>query len=175
MTRVKAINSDVFVAEDRVVTVSRGGFEEFQRRAAESERHRARLCAHKDNANRINEMFIALTSDAYIRPHRHLNKSESFHVIEGTATVIFFDENGKIEEVIHIGDYQSGKPFFYRNEDERFHAQIVTSPRLVFHEITNGPFDPAETEWAPWSPDESDPELVKDYLNGLKAKLGLPV
>ncbi len=168
MMRAKPINNEVYVAEDHVVQVGQDNIEMFQRQAAQNPRHRARLCAHKDVQNRIHEMFIALTKDAYIRPHRHVNKSESFHVIEGTATVVFFNDAGKIEEVIEIGDYHSGKPFYYRNEDARFHTQIVTSKKLVFHETTNGPFNRADTVLAPWSPEDTDAAAVKDYMEQLK-------
>ncbi len=171
MTRAKTINNEVFVAEDHVVTVSRDGIAVFQQQAARNARHRARLCAHKDNRSRIHEMFIALTGDVYIRPHRHLDKSESFHVIEGTASVVFFDDKGTIEEVVHIGDYLSGRPFYYRNEDARFHTQIVTSERLVFHETTNGPFNRADTVFAPWSPEESDSSEVAAYMDNLKREV----
>jgi len=168
MTRSKPINNEVFVAQDQVVTVAQDCIETFKQQAARNLRHRARLCAHKNNENRIHEMFIALTGDTYIRPHRHINKSESFHVIEGTATVVFFDDVGSIEEVIEIGDYRSGKPFYYRNEDARFHTQIVTSERLVFHETTNGPFNRADTVLASWSPDEADHSAVRAYLEQLR-------
>lgn len=168
MMRAKPINNEVYVAEDHVVQVGQDSIEVFQEQAARNARHRARLCAHKDNQNRIHEMFIALTKEAYIRPHRHVNKSESFHVIEGTATVVFFDDAGKIEEVIEIGDYSSGKPFYYRNEDARFHTQIVTSEKLVFHETTNGPFNRADTVLAPWSPEDTEAAAVRAYMEQLK-------
>ena len=45
-------------------------------------------------------MFIALSDETYIRPHKHLNKSESLHVLEGSADVVFFDEKGKITKII---------------------------------------------------------------------------
>lgn len=170
-TGFKRITPEVYVAQNRVVTVSHADLAAFQEMAAGNPRHRARLCAHKENANRINEMFIALTGEAYIRPHRHLNKSESFYIIAGTATVIFFNSTGLIEEALDIGDYGSGRPFCYRIEDSRYHTQIVTSESLLVHEVTNGPFNPADTEWAPWSPDESDPALVRAYLDGLKQQL----
>ena len=150
------------------MTVDQNCIESFKQQAARTSRHRARLCAHKNIENRIHEMFIALTRDAYIRPHRHINKSESFFVVEGTATVVFFDDAGKIEQVVEIGDYRSGKPFYYRNEDARFHTQIVTSERLVFHETTNGPFNRADTVLAPWSPEETDIAAVRGYLERLK-------
>lgn len=171
MMRAKPINNEVYVAEDHVVQVGRDGMAEFQQMAARNARHRARLCAHKENQNRIHEMFIALTGNAYIRPHRHVNKSESFHVIEGAATVVFFDDAGKIVEVFEIGDYHSGKAFYYRNEDARFHTQIVTSEKLVFHETTNGPFNRADTVLAPWSPEDTDTAAVKAYMENLKLEV----
>ena len=101
-------------------------------------------------------MLIVLTKDDYIRPHKYLYKTESFHVIEGSAVVIFFDEEGGIQEVIHVGDTSSGKQFYFRNDDARFHTQIITSDFLVFHEVTNGPFNRDDTIFAPWAPEEND-------------------
>jgi cupin fold WbuC family metalloprotein len=161
MMRTRPINNEVYVAEDHVVQVGRDGMEMFQQMAARNARHRARLCTHKDNQNRIHEMLIALTGNAYIRPHRHVNKSESFHVIEGTAMVVFFDDTGKIEEFFEIGDYHSGKPFYYRNDSEK----------LVFHETTNGPFNRADTVLAPWSPEDTDAAAVKAYMENLKLEV----
>ena len=168
MIRARKINDEVYVAEAHVVQVDQQSIDAFNQQAKHTSRHRARLCAHKENENRIHEMFIALTKDAYIRPHRHINKSESFHVIEGTAIVIFFTDGGTIEEVFEIGDFRSGKPFYFRNEDDRFHTQIVTSDRLVFHETTNGPFNRADTVLAPWSPEDTNAAGVKNYMDELK-------
>jgi hypothetical protein len=33
---------------------------------------------------------------------------------------------------------------------------MVISARFVFHETTNGPFNRADTECAPWAPEETD-------------------
>lgn len=167
MMRIKEVSNEVLIAEDPIVQVNHVQLEDLKARAARSPRNRARLCAHKDSQDRLHEMLIVLSKDVYIRPHRHINKSESFHVIQGTAVVIFFDDNGGIQEVIHIGDAQSGKPFYFRNDDSRYHTQIITSDFLVFHEITNGPFNRADTVFAPWSPEENDP-VVKSF----KEKLG---
>ena len=43
----------------------------------------------------VQEMVIAFYKDSYVRPHRHIGTSESFHVAEGEIDVIFFDEVGK--------------------------------------------------------------------------------
>jgi cupin fold WbuC family metalloprotein len=170
MVPIKKISEEVFAAEQGLVEVGRAQIEFLKTQAAKSARHRARLCAHHENGNRIHEMLIAVTQNGYIRPHKHLNKSESFHVIEGSATVIYFDEAGGISEVIFVGDAASGLPFYFRNEDERFHTQVITSPFLIFHEATNGPFNRAETVFAPWSPDETDPVKVRAYLDELRLR-----
>lgn len=168
MKHVKQINSEVYVAEEPIVQVDRAQMESLKSQAANNPRHRVRLCAHKDSQDRLHEMLIVLTRDVYIRPHKHVNKTESFHVIEGTAIVIFFDNNGGIEEVIYIGDFASGKQFYFRNDDSRYHTQIITSDCLVFHETTNGPFNRADTIFASWSPEESDAAAAKAFVEKLK-------
>ena len=41
---------------------------------------------------------------------------------------------------------------------------IINSEVLVFHEITNGPFNPDDTVWASWAPDENDVQEVSRYM-----------
>lgn len=167
MIRFKKVNDEVYVAADPVVQVDGVQLATLKQEAARNPRQRVRICAHKGPADRLHEMLIVLTNRVYIRPHKHVNKTESFHVIEGTATVVFFDDNGGIQEVLRIGDSRSGRPFYFRNDDARYHTQIITSDSLVFHEITNGPFNRADTIFAPWAPDESDVAAVAAYRERL--------
>jgi len=169
MTRIKKVNDEVFVAEDPIVQVDQAQLDELKAQAARNPRHRARLCAHKGGEDRLHEMLIVLTKDVYIRPHKHINKTESFHVIDGSAIVIFFDESGAIQEVINVGDEKSGRPFYFRNDDPRYHTQIITSDFLTFHETTNGPFNRADTIFAPWSPPETDAAAAAEYQKTLRA------
>ena len=46
-------------------------------------------------------MFIALSRSTYIRPHKHYNKSESLHVIYGSADVVFGNK-GDINKIINL-------------------------------------------------------------------------
>jgi cupin fold WbuC family metalloprotein len=173
MSPIKKVNDEVFLAESGLVLVDGAQIEFLQSQAARNPRHRARLCAHKHGEDRIHEMLIALTQDVYIRPHKHLNKSESFHVIAGSAIVVYFDDAGAIAEVIDIGDAASGRPFYFRDDDERYHTQIITSPFLVFHEVTNGPFNRADTLFAPWSPEETDVQATRKFLEELKCRAAI--
>ena len=68
---------------------------------------KSRICSHTSNKDKIHEMFIFHKKGAYVRPHRHINKLESFHLISGKATIIFFHNNGKPQQLIKMGDYKS--------------------------------------------------------------------
>jgi cupin fold WbuC family metalloprotein len=93
---------------------------------------------------------------------------ESFHIIEGKVDILLFDENGRINNLIPMGDYAGGRKFFYRLPPSHFHTLIIRSEVLVFHEITNGPFNPDDTVWADWAPVETEEYKVVEYRAFLK-------
>lgn len=171
MTGFHQVNPEVFIAEHGVVQVRKSHLDLLKTQASANPRQRARLCAHRSPEDRLHEMLIVLTRHVYIRPHKHLGKMESFHVIEGSAQVVFFQESGAIDEVIELGDAASGRSFYFRIDDPRYHTQIITSEHLVFHETTNGPFNRADTVFAPWAPAENETEAVQEYLDALKRDL----
>ena len=109
-------------------------------------------------------MLIVHEKDCYVRPHMHVNKTESFHIIEGTVDIIIFDEDGQIKDIIPMGDYGTGRKFFYRLPHSCYHTLLIQSEVLVFHEITNGPFRPDDTVWALWAPEETDENAVSQYM-----------
>lgn len=164
---MKEISEEIFYAEEDVVTVNQQNIEFLKGQALKNRRRRSRLCTHKDIHDVLHEMLIIHTNDTYVRPHKHLGKSESFHVIEGTIDVIIFDEQGGISKVISMGDYCSGKVFYYRIAQPLYHMVIIISPAAVFHECTNGPFKKSDTVYAPWAPQEEDKEAVRAYFREL--------
>jgi cupin fold WbuC family metalloprotein len=161
MTDARAVTDEVLVATGGVVRVTAADLVEIRDRGTRGPRKRARLCAHLNPTDPLHEMLICLAHGTYIRPHRHPLKSESFHVIEGELDVVLFDDDGDLREVICMGPYASGKAFFYRLAEPRFHTVLVNTPHVLFHETTNGPFDPTDTEFAPWAPAEGDPESAE--------------
>jgi len=130
-------------------------------------RGRARICAHKESTDKLHEMLIGIRSDSYIRPHRHKNKVESFHLVEGTADIVILTDDGDVSDVIEFGSNQS---FFYRLDVPRYHTVLVHSPILVIHEITNGPFDPSQYDFASFSPPEGDLSAI-DYTEQLRLRV----
>lgn len=124
---------------------------------------RARICLHKSADESIHEMLIVLARGVYIRPHRHINKTESFHLVEGRASAVFFDDAGNVTERLKLGR-SLGHTFIYRIEAPVFHTQVVHSKHLVFYEVTRGPWVPGETEYASWAPEESGNTYLRSLL-----------
>ena len=164
---VRELNDEVLVAEGPVVELVAADIAELKRRASGNRRRRIRICAHADTSDALHEMLIVHMAGAYIRPHKHLGKSESVHVLEGEADVVLFDDEGGIRSLIPIGSYDSTRRFFYRIDEPVFHTLLVTSEFLVMHEVTNGPFRREETVFAPWSPDDGDAAEADAYRRRL--------
>lgn len=170
MIELERINNEIFVAQKSIVSFGDEETEFLKQQAMQSLRRRARICAHKTNADALHEMLIAITVDSYIHPHKHLAKSESFHIVEGIVDVVIFDDSGAITNVLALGSQGSGRSFYYRLSDSRFHTLIIHSDILVVHEVTNGPFDKVQTKLAPFAPSEGDGESVRDYMKRLSTE-----
>ena len=165
-------NEEVLFTADDVVKVDANDIEELKQKARLNPRRRIRLCVHKDLDDSIHEMVIVHEKSCYIRPHKHINKTESFHIIEGSVVIILFDEDGQINKIIPMGDYASGRKFFYRLPPSHYHTLMIQSDVLVFHEITNGPFRPEDTVWASWAPKETDLDEVSRYMELIASSIG---
>jgi cupin fold WbuC family metalloprotein len=162
--RTRSVSNEVFYADERIVKITREDLARLIPEAARNERRRMRLCAHRSVDDPLHEMLIVLARDTYVRPHKHLHKSESFHVVEGEADIVVFEEDGSIRDVIPMGEYSSGACFYYRLADPCYHGLVVHSEVFVYHETTGGPLDPAQTVLAPWAPAEDALTLRAAFL-----------
>jgi len=135
--------------------------------ATEHPLRRARLCLHSTEESKVHEMLIVLAMGTYIRPHRHHQKSESFHLLEGEVTILFFDDHGSLNQnrLMKVGQHL---PCIYRINSPIYHTQILWSPFVVFYECTRGPYCPDDTEYAPWAPDETQPSRIA-YIENLRS------
>lgn len=173
--QAKKLNDEVLIAQGPIVQIEHSDIRALKEQSLLSQRQRIRICTHPDVEDRLHEMFIVHKQGTYIRPHKHLHKSESVHIIEGSVDVVMFDDAGTIIEVLHMGDYSSGRRFYYRLAEPTYHTLMITSEFLVFHEITNGPFRRSETVFAPWAPEESDTAGQSEFMRRLVRDVNKPV
>lgn len=165
--RFDDFNEEVLFAIDSIVKIDRYEIETLKNKSVSNKRKRIRLCAHNSVEDNLHEMFIVHTKDTYVKPHKHFNKAESLHIIEGFVDVIIFDDEGTIIDVFQMGDYLSGKKFYQRISDSYYHSMIIRSEFLVFHEVTNGPFRRTDTAFPIWAPDETDENATKKFMTKL--------
>ena len=130
--RTRTESPEVLYADDPIVTVDAGDIASMKRAAENNPRRRIRLCAHRSVDVPVHEMLIVHTSDTYVRPHKHLGKTESFHVIDGEVDVVIFSDDGAVADVIPMGPFQSGRAFFYRIADPLYHTLLIRSPCSSF-------------------------------------------
>ena len=132
------------------IYIDKKKLEELKILAQNDPNKRARICLHKDDGEMIQEMIIAFCKDSYIRPHRHIDKSESYHIIEGRIEIIFFNDNGiEIDKVV-LSDKIDEHPFLFRISNSAWHTVVPKSDFVIIHEVTKGPFNKNSSEFPDW-------------------------
>lgn len=165
--KLHAQSPEVFYATTDPVVIGVADIVSLKAAAAASPRRRARICAHATPESALHEMIIVLQRDSYVRPHRHLDRTESFTILEGEADVVLFDDDGDVRSAIPMGPPGSGRTFYYRLAEPTYHTVLVRSETLVFHEVTDGPFHPEQTTFAPWAPSENDSTAIAHFWESL--------
>ena len=61
------VKSDLFILDDNA-------FEFLKKKAEIHESKKARICLHKNDTDKVNEMIICSYEGAYVRPHIHMEK-----------------------------------------------------------------------------------------------------
>ena len=171
MSKFRVESPEVMYAGSTLSIIEQANIEELKKLALLNESQRARLCTHVDVNDALHEMLIVHQRGAYVRPHKHVGKSESTHIIEGEVDLVLFDDRGEIERVIEMGSYESSKPFYYRMNSSVFHMLIVRSDVVIFHETTNGPFVAGASCFADWAPSPNEPANISKFVATIEITL----
>ncbi len=132
--------------------------------AGASPRQRCRILCHPDKDSKLHSMLVAYKRQTYLRPNRHYGKDESVLLVKGNCYVAFFDDFGRVTRAFGLDEYDSRGPgakvlpYFVRIPRGVWHMLFFLSDTVLM-ESTPGPFDPGDTEYAPWSPAEGDAEV----------------
>jgi len=165
---VKKVKESVIYNQQDIVKIKMDIVKGLKYLAKKSKNKRARFCLHKDNQDLLHEMLIVFLQNSYIRPHKHPNKSESFHIIEGKLKLFIFDDDGNVMDVFYMGEKKHNSYFIYRISPGYWHMPVPISKFVVLHEVTNGPFKgKGDSVYSEWAPEESDLEKVRAFLKKL--------
>jgi cupin fold WbuC family metalloprotein len=133
--------------------------------------HRSRLCLHHSDDDHVHEMIIALARDCVFQPHRHLSKSESYHMIDGRMALLTFTDDGMPSYAILFTPPGGGGAVCFRLSKSVYHTVLPLDEVVIFQEVTAGPFKKGEAMLAPWAP--TDPKELRIFLEHAAASCGL--
>lgn len=168
MIKIKKESKEVLYPEEDIPVLYNKDLNYLKKLALLNSKQKVRLCTHKSIKSKLHEMFIVHTKKCYVRPHKHINKSESVLILEGEVDIILFEDNGKLKEIIELGDKKSKKKFYYRLDKPIYHMLIIKTKFLVFHEITIGPFRKRETVFPEWSPKKYNKKFILNIYKNKK-------
>jgi cupin fold WbuC family metalloprotein len=144
-------NEEVLYFSGELLLISSKEIDFFKAKALQSKRKTLRLCVHKNPDEAVHEMLIVHSREYCVRPHRHIGKEESIYAIEGEFNLLIYDERGKVEKRIQMGDIKSGKIFYFKLTGSKFHSFEILSEIIVFKEVCQGPFSPSNTIFPSWA------------------------
>ncbi|MHC1753287.1 WbuC family cupin fold metalloprotein [Humidesulfovibrio sp.] len=139
--------------------------------ASASPLRRARICAHMSVEDAIQEMLIVHARGVYVIPHRHPDKCISMVSVEGECDMVFFNDDGGVNNVVRLGALGTGGVVFQRIINPPFYSLIPRTEHFVLLETINGPFRPEHNVSAPWAPKEPETAKVSEYMRRLEQVL----
>ncbi|WP_045212440.1 WbuC family cupin fold metalloprotein [Desulfonatronovibrio magnus] len=157
-------SSEVYHAQSSSSKISKLDIDILISKADDNEQKRSRYCVHESIDETVHEMVIVHSKGMYVRPHKHIEKSESMLVLDGLVDYYTFDDHGNVVSVEKMAGYSSRHCFYISNRNSAYHSIIILSDWLVFLEITQGPFAKSDTMFAPWAPDESNHVEIEKFL-----------
>ena len=84
-------------------------------------------------------MLICMSELTYFKIHKHPRGfTESYHVIEGTLKVFFFDDGLNLISSLVLSPEEN---FIYRLNKSVYHLVISTTASTIYHETLCGPFE----------------------------------
>jgi len=134
-------------------------------RIGKEEKESVRLSMHSSPEDDFHNMVIIQVKGHYVPPHVHMEKAESYHIIEGEMAVFLFDEQGKVIDKYILTDKNN---FICRINKGIYHMMVPLSDYVIFHESTKGPFIRAsEGVFVEWAPGRNEYEKAESFINSL--------
>lgn len=109
-----------------------------------------RICFHENVNSLLHEMVIFHKKDGVFHAHKHLEKSESYQIIDGKLLVEIFDEFGVSIKRLLLNSAKKSDNFFCKIGKNTWHLTEPVSEFVVFKETRPGPFESHDSVVAPW-------------------------
>lgn len=157
----KNAKSLAYFSLKKSVAINKRLIEELKKISRENGNVNARLCLHGNPNEDLHDMVILQYKDKTCRkPHKHLEKNETLHIIEGEMLILLFDEEGKsINKTI-----LNKNNFAYRTSRNQYHLWLPLTEYVIYREIKQGPFKQEDNILPKWSHIEALKQCV-DFID----------
>jgi cupin fold WbuC family metalloprotein len=113
---------------------------------------------HTDLSAPVQRLAIAMEPGTYVRPHRHNHSWEVLLPLNGSFSVVIFDDAGKELDRLILG---ADKLRVIEMPAGTWHSVAALEPGSVIFEVKEGPYLPATAaEFASWAPEEGSPDTA---------------
>ena len=136
----KSAKTEAYYCRARAPVISDEVIHELKSKLTQSSGSTVRICLHESPEATFHEMVIVHKRGGVFKPHKHLTKDESYHMIEGVLRIDILNDGGQPLESFRIGGPGSGLPLWVRIRKNIWHATTPESDFAVFHESRPGPF-----------------------------------
>lgn len=138
--------------------LSKAELQSLCREAAATPRRRTHQLWHRDHADGVQRLAMALQPGTYVRPHRHAEppKWEALVLLEGRVSLLTFDDEGTVLERVELS--RPDGCVVAETPAGTWHSLVAVEPDSVLFEFKQGPF--ASSEFATWAPAEDSPEAA---------------
>jgi cupin fold WbuC family metalloprotein len=149
---LKDLNSkslSIFLKKDTKALVDKHLLIELKKIAFETKKN-IRINLHNQPNSQFHNMIIFQWKNTYIRPHKHIKKEETCHMIQGSQILYTFKNNRMLKEKNKV-DFKTN--IIFRIDKNIYYSAKILSKFVIFHESKLGPFlgkrDSIFPKWAP--------------------------
>jgi len=98
----------------------------------------ARFCLHQNPESSLHSMIILEYKDKKCRkPHKHDEKEEILHILEGQMIALMLNDRGKILKKTLLTPEEN---FLYSNPKGKYHIWLPLTDYVIYVETKRGPF-----------------------------------
>ncbi len=152
-------------SENESCFVTRKFIDTLKQKALHNPSKKYRYCLHQNPESTLHEMVIVTTKQDMKYPDKHMDTTESNIILEGKLLVVFFRENGEIQNTFVL---EPDNTFYYRCERNQYHMTIPLTDVAVYVEIKEGPFNENSNVYPAWAPDKDDIDRMKAFNEKVK-------
>lgn len=124
------------------VVFSSDFFDWMMEQAVRNPRKRWNYNLHQSLQSPSQRLLYALDPATKFSIHRHRNTSETYVLLRGSVDIVFYDEDGNIQNCLNLSSYGVLGGQVLQNQ---YHTLIVNEPSIIML-VKDGPYEPSQEQ-----------------------------